>query len=256
MHTLEERNSEVETMLYEKTKHPYVEKFIKKPFIDYDKLHAFNILYNELQINQKQKNNEILSVLLVQLALDTHETIKSEYEITMQDTIKQITVLAGDYYSGLYYYLLSEMENISLIKTLAHAIETINEEKMILYKNDTVSFESFVQTIEKIETFLLEKVSEFYQIESETFMILKHFLTIKRLKKEHENYTQDSFSYYGLFQSKINVEEHTLIEDEISKREQLIRNICTKSNTVTNECKKYVMNSLNIYADITVVEEG
>src|SRR5699024_2430566 len=72
----------------------------------------------------------------------------------------QLTVLAGDYYSGLYYFLLSEIDDFELIHVLATAIKEINEQKMNLYYRERLSPEEFIYIIKQIETLLFTHVSD------------------------------------------------------------------------------------------------
>src|SRR5699024_11653277 len=106
------------------------------------------------------KQQHMTSIMLVQIALDTHEKIPNQHqEWVMNETEKQLSVLAGEYYSGLYYLLLSEIEDINMIKTLATAIQQINEQKMKLFYEDVASFEALMSTIRSLETSLFPGVA-------------------------------------------------------------------------------------------------
>lgn len=93
---------------------------------------------------------------------------------------QQLTVLAGDYYSGLYYRLLAEVNDVSMIKTLAHAIKQINEHKIAYYQKDLEGMEILMESITKIESSLIESVSCYF-----SNVLLKdlsaNFLLLKRL---------------------------------------------------------------------------
>src|SRR5699024_12254880 len=86
-----------------------------------------------------------------------------------------------------------------IIRTIEHEIEQIKEGKMKLYKDDWVSFDSFVETIEKIETLLLEAVVHETRIDTEKFSIIKQFLTLSRLMSENEKWMNGQVSYIERF---------------------------------------------------------
>ncbi|MGO4888123.1 heptaprenyl diphosphate synthase component 1 [Anaerobacillus sp. MEB173] len=188
--------------LYKRLQHPYLMKFIDPPFVDDDK---FFFLYTMLQDNEESKEcikEYVLTTMLVQAALDTHEKVSlSTISTNVIKKHRQLTVLAGDYYSSLYYYLLSKIDDITMIRILALSIKEINESKMSFYKNDQSLHESF-NNIRMIETDLLQKVADHYNI-SNWKSILGEFFLLKRLLGERK---QLAIGHYGPLMSKISQE--------------------------------------------------
>ncbi|MFP3441244.1 heptaprenyl diphosphate synthase component 1, partial [Pantoea sp. SIMBA_133] len=99
----------------------------------------------------------------VQIALDTHDLISLE-EIDNEGDRKnrQLTVLAGDYFSSMYYHLLSKWEDNELIRTLSEAIQEINEAKMSFYQTEYSTIEPVFDNLKEIESILVRKVAEHY----------------------------------------------------------------------------------------------
>src|SRR5699024_12140218 len=113
--------------------HSYIEKNISKSVINTDKIALLHSLYVHSDVSIHQQEKEIITILLVQSALDTHELVPAGETDQMKRKEIQLSVLAGDYYSGLYYYLLAELENLDLIQILAASMREINEQKMVLF---------------------------------------------------------------------------------------------------------------------------
>ena len=183
--------------LIEKTAyHPYLQKYIEKPMVDEDKLLLLWGLFNELNLSINERNHYMLSTMLVQIALDTHEKV-SNTNMTLggSELLKsqQLTVLAGDYYSGLYYKVLSEVENIEMIRSLSSAVKKINDHKILLYQYSLTSIPLLMNSVTAVEASLIYKIAEFYQ--KTTWMnITENVLLLKRLLIEKEQYMKSGHS--------------------------------------------------------------
>ncbi|MFK4997760.1 heptaprenyl diphosphate synthase component 1 [Bacillus sp. N9] len=119
----------IKEMIAEKSYNSYFRKIIGSPKVDDDRILMMSIALQDVNITDSERLVYITSAMLVQLALDTHDMIATRQLLLKE---RQIMVLAGDYYSGLYYRLLAEYNHTELIKALAVAIKTINEHKILI----------------------------------------------------------------------------------------------------------------------------
>ncbi|MBO2945028.1 heptaprenyl diphosphate synthase component 1 [Paenibacillus sp. F411] len=76
-----------------------------------------------------------LAASLVQMGLDTHEGIDTVTEVRNEQEMRsrQLKVLAGDYFSSLFYQLLSRSGDIQSIALMSRAVSEVNVMKMKLY---------------------------------------------------------------------------------------------------------------------------
>ncbi|MFZ3588646.1 heptaprenyl diphosphate synthase component 1 [Bacillus sp. DJP31] len=167
--------------IHEYIHHPYLKKFIKSPKVDEDKLFLLVAMCNDIEMNEEKKDSYIITTMLVQVALDTHEEVSISN--TLQDSEQkeqQLKVLAGDYYSGLYYSLLAEIEDINMIQILATSIKRINEHKIRVYRKDSSYNDSLVDSVRIIESELFRNVANAFQL-SFWKEIIPELLVLKRL---------------------------------------------------------------------------
>lgn len=188
-------SNKIKKMLENKIHHPYIEKYIELPFIDLDKIGTLLYIFDEVDIVTQRKYEYIISVMLVQIALDTHDLVSIESYSPTDDLKRQLHVLAGDYYSGMYYKSLADLGEIPLINALANAIKNINEEKMVLYKNEVTNWQELIEVIQNIESLLYTSVAELYQLSEENVELIRSVLLINRLAKEITLIEDGTFSF-------------------------------------------------------------
>ncbi|MFD2630690.1 heptaprenyl diphosphate synthase component 1 [Oceanobacillus kapialis] len=190
-------NFHLEKLIREKMKHAYLYTHIEEPLIDQAKLILLTTILEETSLSKAQKENVIITAMLIQIALDTHDKVPSTNEMNEDKANKvsgQLNVLAGDYYSGLYYLLLSEMKEISLIHTLASAIKEINENKMTLYYNEAVSFKAHLGILTTVESLLSTSVANYVGLDHYN-QVSREWIITNKLLHERQNYLQHGKSF-------------------------------------------------------------
>jgi heptaprenyl diphosphate synthase len=156
--------TELKQNIEENAYHSYVQQYLDKPSIDHDKLILLWSMFNEIEISEDETKTYITAIMLVQIALDTHELVTNSWrneENSLLIKNRQLTVLSGDLYSGLYYKILAETKNLKLIRFLSHAIKEMNEQKIIVYERTPSSKIAFLESLEVIEAALLFKVADY-----------------------------------------------------------------------------------------------
>ncbi|MBY7143486.1 heptaprenyl diphosphate synthase component 1 [Virgibacillus sp. NKC19-3] len=178
----------LKALVEDKIQHAYLKKHMQKPVIDEEKLTTLAAIINNTALSTKQKERYIITTMLVQVALDTHELVPKTNDPEESEEVnvsKQLSVLAGDYFSGLYYLLLSEIDDFDLIHNLASAIKEINEYKMKLYYNETNSLNQYIDIVKDIESTLILQVANFVGDSSLKVVIGEWLITSKLIAERN-----------------------------------------------------------------------
>ncbi|HEF1902185.1 TPA: heptaprenyl diphosphate synthase component 1 [Bacillus cereus] len=185
----------IKEKLMEKLRHPYFINYIEEPFIDEEKIALLYGALKSANLHIEQIEHYVVTIMLVQIALDTHERVSNkagEEEIEFHKC-RQLTVLAGDYYSGLYYYLLSMNRDIVLIRALAEGIKEINEHKIMLYQKAHETTDDIMKSVVTIESALLQKTCDHFHL-SHWKPFITYVLGGNRLQKEIQLYADKQHS--------------------------------------------------------------
>ena len=184
-HDLHNKIYECKKQFYEKIEHSYLQQFVHEPIVDEDRLRFLFAMLDNV-IPEKELHVLALSMLLVEAALETHEEVSlHDVNTDFFKKNRQLTVLAGDYYSSLYYFLLANIGHIPMIRLFSKSIQEINEAKMAIYQ-ENLSFESVVKQIYVIESSLLQSIASYYHLTAWKHVTEEYFY-LKRLVKESEH---------------------------------------------------------------------
>jgi heptaprenyl diphosphate synthase len=226
---ISQKLSEVKGRIEQKVLHPYLMKFIKTPYIDEDKLLLLIAIMDQVELSDKQRKNYALATMLVQIALDTHEQITNEKINGIPElTSRQLTVLAGDYYSGLYYKLLADSEDIFMINVLAGGIKEVNEHKISVFQQEFDGIEKLMASIKTIESSLITKIIDYFQV-NVWHEIVSNLLLVKRLLREKKRYSQTGCSQlFETMKKIIFAKSDSKMKDLSSEQQNYLLVICDR----------------------------
>ncbi|MGF9966688.1 heptaprenyl diphosphate synthase component 1 [Bacillus rhizoplanae] len=215
--------TDIKEKLYKKLRHPYFIKYIEEPVIDEKKLALLYSALKSANLHREQIEHYAVTIMLVQIALDTHEKVSNKEETDGVHKRRQLTVLAGDYYSGLYYYLLSMNHDIVLIRALAEGIKEINEHKIMLYQKTYETMEEMLSSVGMIESALLQKTCDHFQVKHVKSTI-NNMLTINRLQTEYQIFLKkESSPVFTGFQKILSSDDKTKMENVYNESIKKIR---------------------------------
>lgn len=251
---------QIQTKLYHTIKHSYLGRFLPQPVIDKDKLLVYYLLFKE-NGSYSSAEDVIISVMLVETALDTHETITTESLHNQEENkVRQLTVLSGDYYSSLYYYILAKQPDVQMIKWIAKGIQDFNESKMRFFNNDHTQWGHLFEQLYKIESAMVTKLTSVLGL-TDWAKTLSDYFYLKRLNHEKETFlnsdTQQSLFYY-IFKKKPDYRKVFVrkIDHCIHETKAKLKAIeQTPLTTPLNILLKHIENEANGYID-RVAEEG
>lgn len=185
---------EMNTKIKKYMDYQFMDKYIYAKELPEEKIWLLKELMNQLELSVKSQEDIIIPCVLVEVALDVHDTV-SLYEQTEEPSLtSQLSVLAGDYYSGLYYSLLSQSGHVELIDALAKGVKQINEIKMELYLTDYISIEESLGYIKRMNSIIILKVLDYLNLDDyrksheESIVNWLFYRKIERdLNKQHDD---------------------------------------------------------------------
>jgi len=232
------------------TSHPYVRRFLQDPIIDEDKLYFLILLLQDLELTDEERDQYISATMLVQIALDIHDHIPASTTINDKGALQehQLTILAGDYYSGLYYYILSKLEHIDLIRLLAEGIKDINEKKIVLQQNILEDEEEIFTAVQIIQSSLIVKVAECFS-KTNYQELIQQYLLLSSLRSESAKFRAEdnSFVFDALSRLFFQKEVKDLLETE-RRRLQLV--VEERIHSLHSSCAQSLLSSFNINSGV------
>ena len=232
--------------------HSFVMQYIDQPDINEDLIAILVKILRDSNVDQKLVPYYIISVMLMQIALNTHEEVSNKEETESADRLRQrqLSILAGDYYSSMYYHILAKTEDIEFINIMSKGVQEVNEAKVRLYMDKEADEAALIMFLCGIETLLVDKTAEYFHVTEQKDLFID-FLLYKRLLAELESYRHNRTSnFIHALQSIHNIYEKTddklvnLFKQAISKVRERLALSLSKYDTI-DEMGKRVTESLS-----------
>lgn len=162
-------NFKVEQLVHRYMQHDMISKHTELPEFPSGRIRLLHAVLSHQPGAFPDK--ELLSVVtsLVQVGLDTHDMVENGAAGKQGLTgmrAQQLKVLAGDYFSSRFYYLLSQSGQIETVRRLSEAICDLNQVKMKIYagmKQLKLGAEEYLQYKAQIASGLLLSFTGFMQ---------------------------------------------------------------------------------------------
>lgn len=172
---------------------PFLQGEIVQPIISNQWLYTLSLILSKSNKTEDEKVQYGVAIAFIQMALNLHDqvSLSDKDETRDDDNTRQITVLAGDYFSGRYYSILASLNDTPLIFHMANAIRLINENKVLLELNQNLNKNQVNESISILETHILKVVCEYLEVE-ESLQDFYSFLTLRRLEDKLEFLTKNN----------------------------------------------------------------
>ncbi|ADH99640.1 heptaprenyl diphosphate synthase component 1 [Salisediminibacterium selenitireducens] len=196
---------------------PYLKQFLGNPEVSDSYISSLLFLFGETDFQEEDIHDAVLTTLLVQTALDTHERI-NRHGLGRERirTERQLTVLAGDYYSALYYFILSRCNNSKLLHALSLGIQNVNEAKMSIYQSKDTGDSLDYRDLQTAYTGIAEALAESYELVERTDTV-KDYLLLRALLEEKKKYSHNQISIASRYIERSNGKQGMSVEAGFDK---------------------------------------
>ena len=211
---------------------------VGEPILNKEQLFFIQLPFLDGKPSDDDRKISAITVGIVHASLCEHEKIKEQNATSKQ---QQLTVLAGDYYSGRYYQLLALSKNIQLIQKLSKGIVNRCEQQIKIYEPVKRPLHEWIDSISIIECELIERYYEAYEF-TQYKNVMKKTLTYLRLKQEFSliKNGEESFFSKQLHNDKFNSPTiQKELQEELMKRQDELKRI-VEHTPIQPELKQYI----------------
>ncbi|KYQ87842.1 MULTISPECIES: heptaprenyl diphosphate synthase component 1 [Thermoactinomyces] len=157
------------TQIQNDANHKYVRKIIGEAEVPVFFVQVLQWLLGDLAVDKKRADLYILATTLVKMGTDMHERVAVASPDSENEQKQQLTVLAGDHYSSLFYWHLAGWHETEGIRCLAGVTCRVNEWKMslhsLLHDKKDPDVEKVWFYFEKIATAWVTALADFFHVE-------------------------------------------------------------------------------------------
>lgn len=163
----------------------YIRKCIGKADFPANMIEMLEILFAHSSFDEEKKERLGVAAVLLQLGLEMHAQAfeQDQAESAVLKTCQQL-VLAGDYYSSLFYRFLVQNRDYSLVNYFCQQILVINEAKLSLHVHLRKQREYDAEMLanhRKVTSGLLLAVADYFQHQDDFIFLWKKTVSLSLL---------------------------------------------------------------------------
>ncbi|MBC1520519.1 heptaprenyl diphosphate synthase component 1 [Listeria aquatica] len=180
---------EVERLVHDRTAYEFLKENFDGPKMDQDQMLWLHESLRSSELAETDKYRVITATLYVILAHDTHEGIDEEgdaHKLTLKE--RELTVLAGDYYSALYYRTMAELGMIDLLRALQRGVQKMNTAKTNIYQLHVSSDEQYASEFRAASAAIFSEFARYFGKADAFVLLAEHVLALKKLLDERTFY--------------------------------------------------------------------
>ncbi|MBC1499468.1 heptaprenyl diphosphate synthase component 1 [Listeria weihenstephanensis] len=188
---------QVEALVLDRTTYRFLGDNFDGPQMDKDQMLWLHEAISGTELDDIVAHQVIGATLYVVLAHDTHERI-DEPNDQKQHTLKerQLTVLAGDFYSSLYYRTLSEFGMIDLLAALQRGVQETNEAKVNLYQLHITGDEDYLTHLVTSKAAIFAKFATYFGKDEAFVNVGSHMILLTYLLRERTQWLKTDESLF------------------------------------------------------------
>lgn len=230
--------AQLKTEIFMDVRHRTLQKYTGVPVLDENQLFYLLVPFLNGEEWQQEQREAAITVGIVYAALAAHDHIK-ELDATSKE--QQLTVLAGDFYSGRYYEILAMSGNVSLIRKLSQGIVARCEHQIKVYEAEERTVEQWCSSISNIESGLITKFFELYALQH-YIPLMEKSLLILRLEREWAMYQrgQKSLMSKALEQSALQsgASFSSVLQDKIARLKTELLQVIDQASFLQSDVKQ------------------
>lgn len=241
---MEQLVTELKDEIYNKLHHRTLLAYTGHPPIWDDQL--FYLLLPKANGEQWTKQHQIAaqSVAMIQTALTTHDLVKEKQATSKA---QQLMVLAGDYYSGMYYDTLAKLPDIQFVQKLSNAVAEISEHKTAFYEAKECTLQEWILRYEIIVSRAVEQFMHHFEFTA-YIELMKKGMLLSRLSAELKKVINDTSTIrlFRVISKGFSSKDEAVqeIQQEITMRATKLKEEIHTMEFLTNVAKNTVLSQI------------
>lgn len=172
MTSIQIKNEEIREQLDAWLQDPYLKKCLGEVDIPVCFVEMLEQLFM-IQTAPQKTSSELLATaaILLQMALEMHTHVSTKQKLSAEEMLeRQRYVLAGDYYSSLFYHMLANHQKIAEIRQFSETVRTINQAKLsfhLKWIQQRQYDQEMIEYLKIIQSGLLLVVADFFHVQED-----------------------------------------------------------------------------------------